>query len=27
LGIKTKLSTAYHLQMNGQTERVNQELK
>ena len=27
LEIKTKLSTAYHLQMNGQTERVNQELK
>jgi len=27
LGIETKLSTAYHLQIDGQTERVNQELK
>jgi len=27
LGIQTKLSTAYHLQMDGQTERVNQELE
>ena len=27
LGIWTKLPMAYHLQMNGQTERVNQELK
>jgi len=27
LEIKTKLSTAYHLQTNGQTEQVNQEIK
>ena len=27
LGIETKLSTAYYLQMDGQTERVNQELE
>jgi len=27
LGIQTKLSTAYHSQMDGQTERVNQELE
>jgi len=27
LGIETKLSTAFHLQTNGQTERVNQELE
>ena len=27
LGIQTKLLTAYHLQMDGQTKRVNQELK
>ena len=27
LGIQTKLSTAYHPQMDGQTERINQELK
>ena len=27
LGIKTKLSTAYHPQMDGQTERVNQEVE
>jgi len=27
LRIKSKLSTAFHLQTNGQTERVNQELK
>jgi len=27
LGIWTKLSTAYHLQTNRQTERVNQELE
>jgi len=27
LGIQTKLSTAYHLQTDGQTERVNQELE
>ena len=26
LGINTKLSTAYHLQIDGQTERINQEL-
>ena len=27
LGIETKLSTAYHLQTDGQTERTNQELE
>ena len=27
LGIKTKLSIAYHLQTNGQTEQVNQKIK
>ena len=27
LGIKTKLSTVYHLQTDGQTERVNQEVE
>jgi len=27
LGIKTKLSTAYHLETDGQTERTNQELE
>jgi len=27
LGIQTKLSTVYHLQTDGQTERVNQELE
>ena len=27
LGIQTKLSTAYHLQTDGQMERVNQELE
>ena len=27
LGIETKLSTAYHLQTDGQIERVNQELE
>ena len=27
LGIQTKLSTAYHPQMDGQTERINQELE
>jgi len=27
LGIQMELSTAYHLQTNGQTERINQELE
>ena len=27
LGIQTKLSTAYHPQIDGQTERINQELE
>jgi len=27
LGIETKLSIAYYLQIDGQTERVNQELE
>jgi len=27
LGIQTKLSTAYHSQMDGQIERINQELE
>ena len=27
LGITTKLSTAYHLQTDGQTERMNQEIE
>jgi len=27
LGTKRTLSTAYHLQMNGQTEQINQEVE
>jgi len=27
LGIETKLSMAYHLETDGQTERTNQELE
>ena len=27
LGIKTKLLTLFHLQINGQTEKINQELE
>jgi len=27
LGIEIKLSTAFHLQINGQMERTNQELE
>ena len=27
LGIKIKLSTVFHLQIDGQTERMNQELE
>jgi len=27
LGIQTKLSMAYHSQIDGQTERINQELE
>jgi len=27
LGIKREISTAYYLQTNGQTERINQEVE
>jgi len=27
LGIETRLSTTFHLQTNGQTEQMNQELE